>query len=92
MTGFGQSGAEKLPGDPAVDGPAFVRALAHQIRNPLFGLSAMLDVLEMERADDAPLRSRIAELRAQVARIERILEGLSDLVAGSPRAMEDREP
>ena len=81
LTDFGQKGANELPGDPGAGGPAFVRALSHQIRNPLFGLSAMLDVLEMERAGDAPLQSRISELRTQVNRIDRILEALTDLVA-----------
>jgi signal transduction histidine kinase len=85
LTGFGQKGAKELPGDPGVGGSTFVRALAHQIRNPLFGLSAMLDVLEMERAVDMPLHSKIGELRAQVARIDRILEALTDLVAENPR-------
>jgi signal transduction histidine kinase len=92
LSGFGQSDAEQLPGDPAEDRSAFVRVLVHQLRNPLFGLSAMLDVLEMERAADAPLQSRIVELRAQIARIDRILEGVTDLVAESARGMEGREP
>jgi signal transduction histidine kinase len=59
--------------------------LAHQIRNPLFGISAILDVLEVERPADEPLQNTVSEIRSQVGRIGRILQDLTDLVTEQPR-------
>lgn len=64
--------------------PAFIRLLAHQVRNPLFGITAILDLLEAERPADETLRNTLSDARSQVARIGRILQDLTDLVADEP--------
>lgn len=54
----------------------FVLEVAHQLKNPLFALSAALDAFEARTADDPATARHRAIMRQQVKRIEELVSGL----------------
>jgi len=60
---------------------AAVAGLAHQVRNPLFGLSAALDALDARYGADAELRRYVGALREPVDRLGTLLSQLVEYAA-----------
>lgn len=54
----------------------FVLDVAHQLKNPLFALSAALDAFEARTAEDPATARHRAIMRQQVKRIEELVSGL----------------
>ncbi len=55
---------------------ALVGGVAHEVRNPLFGVSATLDAMRASFADDTDLRPYLDGLRSQVDRMTNLMNGL----------------
>lgn len=66
-----------------------VAGVAHEVRNPLFGISAVLDALHEERGGDREITPFVSMLRQEVQRLGVLMEELLDY--GRPVA-EHREP
>ncbi|MBI4562981.1 MAG: hypothetical protein HY724_13140 [Candidatus Rokubacteria bacterium] len=60
--------------------------LAHELRNPLAGISGALHVLAAQHGDDDPRRALLAEIQIQIARMKKTL---TDLLS-HPRPPEPR--
>jgi signal transduction histidine kinase len=70
---------------------ALVAGVAHEVRNPLFGISANLDAFGARIADDAAARPFLTVMREQVVRLNGLMTELLDY--GRPLAGEfTREP
>jgi signal transduction histidine kinase len=63
-----------------------VAGVAHEVRNPLFGLSAVLDAFESRFGDQEAHRSYLALVKAQVQRLNVLMQQLLDY--GKPLALE----
>ncbi|GIW42700.1 MAG: hypothetical protein KatS3mg076_3277 [Candidatus Binatia bacterium] len=68
---------------------SLVGRVAHEIRNPLFGISATLDALEVAATSGQALRNHLDVLRREIARLETLVAEL--LEYGRPESSE-REP
>jgi signal transduction histidine kinase len=63
-----------------------VGGVAHEVRNPLFGISAMLDALGARLAGDRKVAPLLATMREQVQRLSRLMTELLEF--GRPIASE----
>ena len=68
---------------------ALVGGVAHEVRNPLFGISATLDAMRASLGPDAELQQYLAVLRSQVDRMTELMNGLLAYgrSAGSERSL-----
>ncbi|HEX2253896.1 MAG TPA: ATP-binding protein [Thermoanaerobaculia bacterium] len=60
--------------------------VAHEVRNPLFGISAVVDALERRVEGQGDLVQHMAALRRELARLEKLMSDLLDF--GRPMTME----
>ena len=65
---------------------AVVAGVAHEVRNPLFGISGIVDALDARVSDRPELQGHLAMLRAAVGRMTRLMNDLLQL--GSPGVFE----
>lgn len=63
--------------------------VAHEVRNPIFGISATLDAFEASFAVDADARQFIEVLRGEIGRLSDLMQELLDY--GRPAVMERSE-
>jgi two-component system, OmpR family, sensor kinase len=57
----------------------FIATASHELRTPLFSLGGFLELLEDEDVDEEDRRRFLAQLRAQVARMQKLATDLLDL-------------
>ena len=57
----------------------FIATASHELRTPLFSLGGFLELLEDEDVDEEDRRRFLAQLREQVARMQKLATGLLDL-------------
>lgn len=57
---------------------ALVAGVAHEVRNPLFAMSANLDAFEEEVRGDAIISTYVGNLRLEMKRLESLMMGLLD--------------
>ncbi|HEX2163815.1 MAG TPA: ATP-binding protein [Thermoanaerobaculia bacterium] len=57
---------------------ALVAGVAHEVRNPLFGISSVVDALELRLADRGELGTHLAHLRHELGRVEKLMADLLD--------------
>jgi PAS domain S-box-containing protein len=63
-----------------------VAGLAHEVRNPLFGMSAVLDAFENRFGDRAEYREHLSSLRRDLGRIKSLAQSLLTYGRPSPPA------
>jgi PAS domain S-box-containing protein len=63
-----------------------VAGVAHEVRNPLFAISANLDALEIQFGDDSPHARTFAVLHREVERLSDLMQELLDY--GRPHGLE----
>jgi PAS domain S-box-containing protein len=63
-----------------------VSGVAHEVRNPLFAISAAIDALEARFHDQGDLEAFVATLRGEVGRLRHLMQDLLDY--GKPSALE----
>ncbi len=68
---------------------ALVAGVAHEVRNPLFGISATVDALEVELGDGADVEDYMKALRSDVSRLSRLMHDL--LEYGRPQRLAAHE-
>jgi PAS domain S-box-containing protein len=68
---------------------ALVAGVAHEVRNPLFAISASLDAFEAQLPEDAAYGPYLQPLRSEIERMGRLMEEL--LAFGKPLASELKE-
>lgn len=67
-----------------------VAGVAHEVRNPLFGISSVVDALELRLAGRDELARHLAHLRRELGRVEKLMAELLDFgrpVAPEPEPM-----
>lgn len=57
---------------------SLVAGVAHEVRNPLFGISAVVDALERRVEERAELASHLGYLRRELHRLEKLMADLLD--------------
>jgi PAS domain S-box-containing protein len=67
---------------------SLVAGVAHEVRNPLFGISSVLDAFEARFSDRAEHQQYISVLREELAHLNRLMEDLLDY--GKPYSQELR--
>lgn len=72
-----------------IDVGALVAGLAHEVRNPLFGISATLDAFEARFGEVPEHQPYTNVLRGELARITRLIEKLLEYGRPTPPAFED---
>ena len=72
-----------------IDVGALVGGLAHEVRNPLFGISATLDAFEARFGTVPEHQPYTNVLRGELARITRLIEKLLEYERPTPPAFED---
>jgi PAS domain S-box-containing protein len=68
---------------------ALVAGVAHEVRNPLFGMGITLDALEAALPNPEPQREFLQAIREWLGRLNRLMESLLDY--GKPWSVELRE-
>jgi two-component system OmpR family sensor kinase len=58
---------------------SFIATASHELRTPLFSLGGFLELLEDEDVDEEDRRAFLGQLRAQVARLQKLAVDLLDL-------------
>ena len=66
-----------------------VAGVAHQVRNPLFGISSILDAMTEKFGDQPPYQRYLHILRGEIERLNDLMRDLLDY--GKPPALEEAE-
>lgn len=62
---------------------ALVAGVAHQVRNPLFGISSIVDAMEAHFGDQQDYHRYLSVLRGEITRVNTLMRELLDY--GKPR-------
>lgn len=78
-----------IPHDEEANAPLrlLVSGVAHQLRNPLFGMSAAIDALELRLGPAADRGAFFDVLRGQIARVGAVVQDLIDYAEPAPLAL-----
>jgi len=66
-----------------------VAGVAHQVRNPLFGISSVLDAITEKFGDQGQYQRYLSVLRGEIERLNHLMRDLLDY--GKPAALEESE-
>jgi signal transduction histidine kinase len=67
-----------------------VAGVAHQVRNPLFGISSIVDAMEAHFGDQQDYHKYLSVLRVEITRVNTLMRELLDY--GKPAALEIEVP
>ena len=79
--------AERRRSETLVAVGTLVAGVAHEVRNPLFGLTATVDTLEARFRDHPALAPYLKSLRDQSSRLASLMSELLDYATPRPRAL-----